>query len=143
MITKTDDITITKPKRRKKGRDLKACDIAREIWRTSGVCEYDDCGGQLQGAHIYGVGAYPRLKDDLRNGLSLAAHCHRRFTDNPIAFTDWIRTTKYAKYLDALLEKNQTFEKRFWDERLIELRDIKKQILSGELDLDEARDREV
>lgn len=120
-------------------KDTKACNLARSIWRLEGRCEYDDCKGQLQGAHIFGVGAYPRLKDDLRNGLSLAAHCHRRFTDNPIAFTDWIRTTQYAEFLDPLLEKNRTFQKRYWDERITELKDIKKAIEKGEMTLEEAR----
>lgn len=123
--------------------DLKATDLTRSIWRLKGYCEYDKCGGQLQGAHIFGVGAYPRLRDDLRNGLSLAAHCHRRFTDNPIEFTDWIRTTEYARYLEPLLEKNRIFKKRFWAERILELRDIKKAIESGELSLEEARQYEL
>lgn len=127
-----------------KGKNLKATDLARSIWRLEGRCENPNCKNvkgspQLQGAHIYGVGAYPRLRDDLRNGLSLCSMCHRDFTDNPIAFADWIRTTKYKKYLASLLEKNKTFEKRFWDERLDELKDIKKQIEAGELTLDEAR----
>ncbi len=131
-----------------KGKHLKATDLARSIWRLEGRCEYPNCGNtkyspQLQGAHIFGVGAYPRLRDDLRNGLSLCSMCHRMFTDNPIAFADWIRTTKYAQYLDALLKKNQTFEKRFWDERLVELKDIKEAIISGELTLDKAREYET
>lgn len=126
-----------------KGKHLKATNIARSIWRLEGKCEYDNCGGQLQGAHIYGTGAYPRLRDDLRNGLSLSAHCHRRFTDNPMEFTDWIRQTKYAQYLKPLLEKNQTFEKRFWDERITELNDVKAQIEAGELTIDEARQYET
>ncbi len=123
-------------------KDSKAVNLARSIWRLEGKCEY--CGNdrsrvQLQGAHIYGVGAYPRLKDDLRNGMSLCSVDHRRFTDNPIAFADWVRTTKYKQYLDPLMEKNQTYEKRFWDERIIELKDIKKAIETGEMTLDEAR----
>lgn len=124
----------------KKSRNLKAANLARAIWRTVGYCEYDRCGGQLQGAHIYGTGAYPRLRDDLRNGLSLAAHCHRRFTDNPMEFTDWIRTTKYKKYLQPLLDKHNA-PKQFvdWDDRLIFLKDVLKQIEAGELTLDEAR----
>lgn len=127
-----------------KRKDKVATDLARSIWRLEGVCENSVCPNtkfspQLQGAHIYGVGAYPRLRDDLRNGLSLCATCHRDFTDNPIKFTDWIRTTKYAQYIEPLLEKNRTFTKRFWDERIVELKDIKKQIEAGELTLDEAR----
>jgi len=123
-------------------KDKTATNIARSIWRLAGKCEYCGVGrdkAQLQGAHIFGVGAFPRLKDDLRNGLSLCAVDHRRFTDGPTLFTDWIRTTKYKKYLKPLLEKNQTYEKRFWDERIEELKDVKKAIETGELTLDEAR----
>jgi hypothetical protein len=128
-------------------KDTKAANLARAIWRLIGHCENTSCPygrgtPQLQGAHIFGVGAYPRLKDDLRNGLCLCSLCHRTFTDNPLGFTDWIRTTKYAQYEHALLEKNRTYEKRFWDERIIELKDIKKAIESGELTLDEARQYE-
>lgn len=121
-----------------------ATNIARSIWRLEGKCEYEYCRTQkatpqLQGAHIFGVGAFPRLMDDLRNGLSLCSVDHRYFTDNPIAFTDWIRATKYAKYIQPLMKKNLTYEKRFWDERIVELKDIKTQIEAGELTLDEAR----
>ena len=127
---------------------LKATNLARAIWRLVGKCEYPECRSrvskpQLQGAHIFGVGAFPRLRDDLRNGLSLCSVDHRYFTDNPIAFTDWIRTTKYAVYLEPLMEKNQAFEKRFWAERLTELTDIKKRIEEGELTIDEARQYEI
>lgn len=130
---------------RKKGRHLKATDLARKLWRTVGYCEY--CGKtrnqvQLQGAHIFGVGAYPRLRDDLRNGLSLCASDHRRFTSDPIAFTDWIRTTKYAKYFPDLKAKNLIHKKRFWDERLEELRGFEKQLERGEVTLDELREKE-
>lgn len=126
----------------KKRKDLVATDLARAIWRTVGYCEF--CGvdkdrAQMQGAHIYGVGAYPRLRDDLRNGMSLCSVDHRKFTDNPIAFTDWVRTTKYAVYLEPLMGKNKTFEKRFWDDRVAELKDIKKGIEQGSFTLDEAR----
>lgn len=125
-----------------KGKHLKATDLARSIWRLEGKCEY--CGktnnqAQMQGAHIFGVGSYPRLRDDLRNGLCLCALDHRMFTDNPIKFTDWVRATKYAQYIPSLEEKNRTYVKRFWDERIIELKDIKKQVENGELTLDEAR----
>ena len=131
-----------------KGKHLIATDLARSIWRLEGVCEYPLCKNtkdspQLQGAHIFGVGAYPRLRDDLRNGMSLCSVCHRDFTDNPLKFTDWVRTTKYAKYIEPLQEKNQTYEKRFWPERITELKDVKKAIESGELTLDEAREYET
>lgn len=130
----------------KQRKDTKATNITRSIWRLEGKCEYCGVGrdkAQLQGAHIFGVGAFPRLKDDLRNGLSLCATDHRRFTDGPTLFADWIKTTKYRKYLKPLLEKNQTYEKRFWDERIIELKDIKRAIETGEMTVDGARQYEV
>lgn len=127
-----------------KGKHLIATDIARSIWRLKGHCEYPSCRAQvsnpkLDGAHIYGVGAFPRLRDDLRNGLCLCSVDHRYFTDNPLAFTDWIRSTEYAIYLEPLMEKNRTYKKRFWDERIIELKDIKRAIESGEMTLEVAR----
>lgn len=123
-------------------KDTKATNIARRIWRIEGECEY--CGvtkdkAQMHGAHIFGVGAFPRLKDDLRNGLCLCSVDHRRFTDGPTLFADWIKTTKYKKYLKPLMEKNKTYEKRFWDERIVELKDIERAINDGEMTLDEAR----
>lgn len=125
-----------------KRKDKIATDLARSIWRLKDYCEYchktkDQV--QLQGAHIYGVGAYPRLRDDLRNRLSLCATDHRMFTDNPLAFADWIRTTEYAEYLQPLMEKNRAFEKRFWEERIVELKSIKKAIKNNEMTQEEAR----
>ncbi len=131
--------------RRRKGRHLVATDLARSIWRLEGKCEHchkDKSQVQLQGAHIYGVGAYPRLRDDLRNGMSLCSLCHRRFTSSPIDFTDWVRTTKYKQYLEPLQDKNRLYTKRFWDERIVELKDMKARVEEGELTLDEAREYE-
>lgn len=126
--------------------DKVATDLARKIWRLEGRCEYPKCENtkgddkQLQGAHIFGVGAYPRLRADLRNGLSLCSLCHRRFTDNPIDFTDWIRTTKYKKYIQPLKDKNNGPKVKVdWDEKLAELKDIFRAVRDKEITLDEAR----
>ena len=135
--------------------DKKATDVARKIWRQVGYCEATDVPAkvwvcksvqsgnkspQLQGAHIFGVGAYPRLKVDLRNGMSLCSNCHRHFTSSPIEFADFIRKTKYKKYLEPLKDRNNGDKvKVFWDEKIAELRDVLKQIQAGELTVDEAR----
>ena len=135
--------------------DGKATDVARKIWRQVGRCEATDVKAsvwvcksvesgnsspQLQGAHIYGVGAYPRLKVDLRNGMSLCSNCHRFFTSSPVEFADFIRQTKYAQYLQPLRDKNNGPKvKVFWDEKLAELKDVLKQIEAGELTIDQAR----
>lgn len=133
----------------KKKLDAKCTDMARKIWRTVGVCEAGkQCRAkkekpQLQGAHIYGVGAYPRLKADLRNGLSLCATCHRYYTSAPLDFVEFIKKTKYKKYLQPLKDKqNGPKVKIFWDEKLEELKDIYDRIMEGELTVDEAREYE-
>ena len=134
--------------------DKVATDLARKIWRLEGRCEATDypkaweCisvrvgnkSPQLQGAHIYGVGAYPRLKTDLRNGLSLCSNCHRHFTSSPVEFTDFIRRTKYKKYLQPLRDVNNGPKVKVdWDDRLAFLKDIHRQIVTKEMTLDEAR----
>ena len=130
----------------KKKDHSKATDVARKIWRQVKHCEAKDkCHSkvakpQLHGAHIYGVGAYPRLKVDLRNGMSLCATCHRYYTSAPLDFAEFVKTTKYKKYLKPLKDKNNGPKtKVFWPEKLAELQDILKQIEAGELTVDEAR----
>lgn len=138
--------------------DKKATDIARKIWRLEGRCETLDypkaweCisvksnnhSPQLQGAHIYGVGAYPRLKVDIRNGLSLCSNCHRHFTSSPLEFADFIRRTKYKKYLQPLRDRNNGPKVKVnWDEKIIELNDMFRAIRDKELTLDEARQYEI
>lgn len=130
----------------KKRVDMKATDMARKIWRTVGYCEnVKDCKSkkkdpQLHGAHLFGVGAYPQLKADLRNGLSLCSACHRFYTSAPADFIDFIKSSKYQKYIQPLRDKNNGPKtKIFWDERLEFLTDIHKQIQAGEMTLEEAR----
>jgi len=129
--------------------DKKCTDLARKIWRTAGICEASgSCRTkkekpQLQGAHIFGVGAYPRLKADLRNGMSLCATCHRYYTSSPLDFVEFVKKTKYKKYLQPLRDKqNGPKVKIFWEERYQELQDVYARILEGELTLDEAREYE-
>ena len=134
--------------------DKKATDLARKIWRLEGRCETIDypkawtcisvkvgnTSPQLQGAHIYGVGAYPRLKVDLRNGMSLCSNCHRHFTSSPLEFADFVRATKYKKYLQPLRDINNGPKVKVdWDEKLAELKDIFRAVRDKELTLDDAR----
>jgi len=130
----------------KKRDDLKATDLARKIWRQVGHCEAGKLckskvsSPQLHGAHIFGVGAYPRLKVDLRNGMSLCATCHRFYTSAPLDFQAFVKKTKYAKYEQPLRDKNNVPKvKVFWNEKLAELKDVLKQIEAGELTVDQAR----
>lgn len=131
----------TVKKRKSKRRDVKAANLARYIWRQIGYCEYclkrwDEV--QLQGAHIIGTGASPRLCSDLRNGISLCSYDHRRFTSDPLAFYEWL-----LDYLPdgrlALLRQLQKSEERIdWDARLEFLNDIKKALDAKEITLEEA-----
>ena len=41
---------------------------------------------------------------------------------------------------EPLLEKNKVFVKRFWEDRIVELKEIKKSIENGQLSLEEVRE---
>lgn len=134
--------------RRGKGKrvDVKAADLAREIWRlAAGRCEY--CAKpkgevQLQGAHIIGVGTARNISSDLRNGFSLCAYHHRYFHDHPVEFSAWIKTTWADKYYKTLYSKHLEGGRVDWDDRIDFLREIKRAIVAGEMTIEEAREYE-
>lgn len=127
-----------------------ATNLARLIWRIGAMkCEAGElCRAkkekpQLQGAHIFGVGAYPRLRADLRNGMCLCATCHRYYTSAPLDFAEFVKKTKYKKYLKPLKDRsNGPKVKVFWDEEVDKLTDILERIIDEELTIDEAREYE-
>lgn len=140
--------TSTKPKKRNGKRiDVKAADLAREIWRlAAGRCEY--CGKrkpevQLQGAHIIGVGTARNISSDLRNGFSLCSYDHRYFHDHPVEFTKWMKTTWAAKYYDRLYSKHLEGSRVDWEDRIDFLKEIKRAIIADEMTIEEAREYEV
>ena len=130
----------TKPK--------KAADLARKIWRTQGVCEH--CGKtkyqvQLQGAHIIGVGTAIRVCSDIRNGFSLCSYCHRWFSDHPFEFIEWVDTTWAKEYIPTLRElaRPGQGQKIDWDERIVFLQGILKQLENKQITIQEARTLEA
>lgn len=132
-------------KRKSKRKDIKAANLARSIWRTIGYCENCKRGTsevQLQGAHIIGTGASPRLCSDLRNGLCLCSHCHRVFTSDPLSFYEFLDGYLPKGRLKMLRLLQKSTEKVDWDERLEFLNDIKHQIEAGELTIAQAREYE-
>lgn len=128
--------------------DKKAANLAREIWRLRGSCE--NCGktkdqGQLQGAHIIGVGTARRISSDLRNGFCLCSFCHRYFTDHPHDFTEFIDGSWAEKYISTLRKlaiRKPTDFKVDWKDRVEFLKEVKRAILAGELTIEGAREFE-
>lgn len=110
-----------------------------------GVCE--NCNKtkehvQLQGAHIFGTGAFGRIGADLRNGMCLCAMCHRYYTDNPWEFAQFIAGSWAAQYIDSLQRLSQERGKVDWEDRMAFLKEVKRAMLAGEMTIEEARNYE-
>lgn len=130
-----------------KSKPKKAADLAREIWRLRGACE--NCpktkaqGWQMHGAHILGVGAHIRVGADLRNGFCLCSSCHRRFEDNSFDFTDFIQDSWAEPYIERLRQLARPGGPRIdWDDKIDQLKTIKKAIIAGEMTIEVAREYE-
>jgi hypothetical protein len=85
----------------------KAVDLARKLARLrDGRClaagEYINCGGVLNGCHIFGVGAYPGVALDEQNILSACGGHHRWFDHHPIEWESFARTWIGDKAYDEL-----------------------------------------
>ena len=79
--------------------------------RNNRTCEYS--GKQfpegvkgLDTAHIYGR-RDARLRHDPMNAVSLAHESHRYFTENPVAFREWLIGYLGQGHLDLLAEKHR------------------------------------
>lgn len=128
----------------------KAADLARSIWRLRGSCEnIANCKSktsspQLQGAHILGVGAHIRVCADLRNGFCLCASCHRYFEDNSFEFVEFVNGSWAQPYMETLRRLARPGGTKIdWDDKIDQLKAIKKAILDGEMTIEQARDYEV
>lgn len=132
--------------RRRKAKHIVAHDLVRSIWRLRGKCE--DCGRtkeqgwQMQGAHVYGTGAHPRIGSDLRNGMCLCASCHRKWTNNP-EWKEFVLGSRVGKYYFTLLRLTQNHQKVDWLDRVDFLREIKRAIIVGEMTIEEACEYET
>ena len=129
-----------------KSKPKQAADLARSIWRLRGSCE--NCGRkppyQLHGAHILGVGAHIRVCADLRNGFCLCSSCHRRFEDNSFDFVEFVNGSWAAKYMKTLRRLARPGGPKIdWDDKLDQLKAIKKAMLAGEMTIEEAREYEI
>ncbi len=82
-----------RPKRPKRNYSAQADKLCGAVVRARGVCEvtdYSEHSGPLQWAHGFSR-SYRAVRWDLRNGFCLCAGHHFWFTNNPIAFDDWLR----------------------------------------------------
>lgn len=134
-------------KRKSKRKDVKAANLVRSIWTLRRACE--NCpktaeqGWQMQGAHILGVGAYPRVGSDIRNGFCLCANCHRIFEDDSHLFVEFVTTSWAEKYIGTLRRLASERKPVDWDDRLDFLKEIKRAMEAGEMTIEQAREYEV
>jgi hypothetical protein len=85
---------------------------AADMWFSKCVrardrhCLY--CGNQQSNecAHIVGR-RNKAVRWDMMNAVCLCHHHHRHFTENPLAFNDWLRMILGEAHLDILREKSQ------------------------------------
>lgn len=85
---------------------------AADIWFSKAVRARDkhcqSCGKTetLQAMHI--VGRRSKIvRYSLDNAVTGCAACHRYFTENPLAFHDWLRNLYGDGHLDLLREKSR------------------------------------
>lgn len=71
-----------------------------------GKCLYTGQQTALECAHIVGR-RNKAVRWDMMNAVTLTHSAHRYFTENPIAFHDWLQMTLGHGHLDILREKSQ------------------------------------
>lgn len=71
-----------------------------------GQCLYTGQQTALECAHIVGR-RNKAVRWDMMNAVTLTHSAHRYFTENPIAFHDWLQMTLGHGHLDILREKSQ------------------------------------
>lgn len=110
-----------------KGNRGKADRLFSLIVRSRGACEA--CGEReyrkLQTAHIVRR-AYSATRTDEDNALCLCWSCHRRFTDDPIAWVRFLEQHIGTFEMDRLRQKAEGGVKAgalFWQDELARLQD--------------------
>lgn len=71
-----------------------------------GRCLYTGQQTALECAHIVGR-RNKAVRWDMMNAVTLTHSAHRYFTENPIAFHDWLQMTLGEGHLEILREKSQ------------------------------------
>lgn len=100
------------------------CDmLASKITRSKGFCQACGSTRNLQTMHIISR-RYSNTRTDLTNLLCGCASCHRRFTDYPPTFGEFVRETIGQLAYDELVLKSNERAKMDWEEELIRLKAI-------------------
>ena len=82
--------------------DAVVSDLVREAAQECVICRRSNV--RLEAMHIYGR-RLKSLRWDLMNLISGCHGCHRRMTENPLEFTDWLLKRFGQGYMDILREK--------------------------------------
>ena len=86
-------------------------------------------GYQIQGSHILGVGAHPRLAAEILNIKAMCSQCHRWWHSAPTESGEWFKTKfpDWYKELEILRQKEESsLKKKDWHKMLEELKITKK-----------------
>lgn len=125
--------------------NVRAAKATADLWfsravRTMGKCEHCGIREQLSCSHIISR-KYNQTRTSYRNAHCLCFSCHRRFTDNPVLFGEWVSTTWAKQYLES--ERTKAYDnmatKIDWKDRT----EIAKQIVKGTLTLEDARQKDL
>ena len=68
------------------------------------TCEHCGKKDRMECCHIFGRAA-KSVRWSLDNAVSMCHHCHRKFTENPTEFTNWLETYLGKGHLELLREK--------------------------------------
>ena len=125
-----------------KGKKGTAGRLHAKIIRSLGSCEHCGSSTNLQCAHILSR-RFVATYTSLRNAFCLCASCHRFFTDHPVKFGDFVRSTwanEYYEDIHKAAHKGAKTSDEFWEERIFFLKDIEARMQEGELNIVEARE---
>jgi len=96
--------------------------IVSEIVRKRGNCEKCKSKENLQACHAFSRKFNNTRWDiDAPNVFCLCASCHRKFHDNPIMFTEWVKSYLGSERYDLLKEAHNQIVKYTIDDLLTKL----------------------
>lgn len=99
----------------------KAVELAKTLAKIRDKYTCQKCGktkdtSQIQGSHVYSVGAYPNISAELDNIKALCAYCHRWWWHiEPMEAKDWFKD-KFPKRAKRLLKIKNELVKRDWEQ---------------------------
>lgn len=113
--------------KRYKGSKGKADVLFSKIIRSVGYCQRCGSSSYLQTAHIISR-RYSNTRVHPDNAWCLCAACHRRLTDWPREHSRFITETIGSEKYDELKALAESIQKVDWDEELIRLKEVAKEL---------------